>query len=193
MPVVCAFVPSCNAWEEVLDALDGASPLVEDGGPGVAFLEMRGIDGDARRWIASVRSALEGCAACSSLEFRVSLASNKFVALCAARSGDGTVVARGREAEFVAPLPLAALDLDPKIIERLRLFGVRTLGELAALPHGPFVRRFGPPSGLWHARANGVDETPLVPRPRALRIDRSLYGEGTAEYEEQVLFALRTL
>ena len=77
--------------------------------------------------------------------------------------------------------------------ERLRLLGVTTLGELAALPHGPFVRRFGAAAAGWHDRARGIDERPLRPRPRALRIDRTLYGEGEATSEEQVLFALRTL
>ncbi|MBC5810429.1 MAG: hypothetical protein GIW95_06215, partial [Candidatus Eremiobacteraeota bacterium] len=120
-------------------------------------------------------------------------AANTFVARAAACGADGTIVAPGDERAFVAPLPLHALGLAREIVERLRLLGVRTLGELAALPHGPFVRRFGPHAARWHARACGRDETPLVPRPRALRIDRTLYGEGTAEREDQLLFALRTL
>jgi protein ImuB len=70
---------------------------------------------------------------------------------------------------------------------------VTTLGELAALPHGPFVRRFGVDAATWHERARGIDARPLRPRPRALRVDRTLYGEGEASSEEQVLFALRTL
>ena len=39
--------PSMNAalWQGVLDALDAASPLVEDVEEGTAFLEMRGIEG----------------------------------------------------------------------------------------------------------------------------------------------------
>ena len=68
-----------------------------------------------------------------------------------------------------------------------------TLGELAALPHGPFVRRFGAEAARWHDLARGVDDAPLEPRKRALRVDRALYGEGEASSQEQVLFALRTL
>jgi protein ImuB len=70
---------------------------------------------------------------------------------------------------------------------------VRVLGDLAALPHGPFVRRFGSEAARWHELAGGRDDDPLVPRARALRIDRALYGEGTAEREDQLLFALRSL
>ncbi|MEO7039913.1 MAG: hypothetical protein ABI186_07800, partial [Candidatus Elarobacter sp.] len=49
-----------RVWAEVLDALDAASPIVEDAGLGRAFLEMHGIGGDAIGWIGAVRSALAG-------------------------------------------------------------------------------------------------------------------------------------
>jgi len=180
-------------WATAIEALDLASPLVEDAGHGLAFLEMRGIEGGAERWLSSVRETLGGCAELSTLPFRLGLAANKFVARAAARVAGGTIVRRGEEAAFVTPLPLHALDLPRELIERLQLFGVRTLGELAALPHGPFVRRFGPQAAAWHAYARGVDAAPLVPHPRALTIDHTLFGEGTAEREDQLLFALRAL
>ena len=180
-------------WATVLDALDLASPLVEDAGHGLAFLEMRGIEGDAEHWLASVRETLAGCDQPRALPFRLALATSKFVARAAACVADATIVRRGEEAAFVAPLPLHALDLNRDLFERLHLFGVKTLGELAALPYGPFVRRFGSEAAGWHAHARGIDETPLVPHPRAIAIDRSMYGEGTAEREDQLLFALRSL
>ncbi|HMD02499.1 MAG TPA: DNA polymerase Y family protein, partial [Candidatus Baltobacteraceae bacterium] len=187
--------PARNAelWERSLEALDAASPLVEDAAEGTAFLEMRGIPGTPERWLAAVRAALSADEAVRGLPFRLALAPNPFVARAAARVADGTIVRRGEERTFVAPLPLRALDIEETFVERLQLLGIRTLGALAALPHGPFVRRFGPAAARWHAHACGRDETPLVPRPRRLRIDRSLYGEGTAEREDQLLFALRGL
>ena len=186
-------------WERTLDALDAASPLVEDAREGVAYLEMRGIEGTPARWIATVRDALATTTqeAGASLPFALGLAKNRFVASAAARfaarTGKPRIVRRGEERTFLAPFALDALGIDERIIERLHLLGVRTLGELAALPHGPFVRRFGAEAAHWHVHARGIDETPLVPRPRMLRIDRSLFGEGTAEREDQLLFALRAL
>ncbi|MEA2664368.1 MAG: protein ImuB, partial [Candidatus Eremiobacteraeota bacterium] len=182
--------PAADArvWGEVLDALDAASPLVEDDGLGRAFVEMQGIAGGARAWLGAVRAALAGF----DLPVRLGLGPNRFVAQVAAWRGDGTVCT-GDPAAFLAPLPLELLELRPAAAERLRLLGVTTLGELAALPHGPFVRRFGAAAAAWHDRARGRDDRPLRPRPRALRIDRALYGEGQATSEEQVLFALRTL
>ncbi len=179
---------AARAWDEALDALDAASPLVEDDGIGRAFVEMHGIAGDAQAWLGAVRAALAGFAPSP----RLGLGPSKFVAQAAAGLGDGTVCA-GDPAAFLAPLPLEVLELRPDAAERLRLLGVGTLGELAALPHGPFVRRFGAAAAVWHERARGRDERPLRPRPRALRIDRALHGEGQATSEEQVLFALRTL
>jgi len=188
-------VPARNRelWERALDALDAASPLVEDGGDGVAYLEMRGIAGAESAWLDSVRDAFASDATLAALPFAVACAPNKFVARAAALARDGNIVFAGDERAFVAPLPLRFLDLDRATIERLELFGVPNLRTLAALPHGPFVRRFGSRAHRWHALAGGVDETPLVPRPRRITIDRSLFGEGTADREDQLLFALRTL
>jgi nucleotidyltransferase/DNA polymerase involved in DNA repair len=180
-------------WERLLDTLDAASPLVEDAGDGVAYLEMRGIPGSERAWLASVRDALAADAECAALPIAAGFATNKFAARMAALAGNGTIVRIGEERAFVAALPLHVLGLDPATLERLDLLGIRDLRTLAALPHGPFVRRFGPESADWHARANGVDATPVVPRARRIAIERTLFGEGTAEREEQLLFALRTL
>jgi protein ImuB len=178
-----------EVWQAMLDALDAASPLVEDAGLGCAFLEMQGIAGTAAGWLRAVRGALTAF----DLPLRLGLAANPFVARAGALVGDGTSVDDSQAAAFLAPLPLETLELDANIIERLAILGVRTLGQLAALPHGPFVRRFGAAAAIWHDRARGIDPRPLRPRTHALRIDRSLYGEGTAASEEQVLFALRTL
>lgn len=182
-----------EVWERALDALDAASPLIEDGGDGIAYLEMRGIAGAESTWLASVREAFASDPEVAALPLAVALAPNKFVARAAALVRDGSVVFPGDERAFVAPLPLRYLDLERATIERLELFGVSNLRTLAALPHGPFVRRFGPEAARWHVRAGGTDDTPLVPRTRRIAIERSLLGEGTAEREDELLFALRTL
>src|SRR5665213_1580119 len=188
--------PAADArvWAAVLEALDTISPVVEDGGLGRAFLDMHGIAGDPAAWLAALRGTL----AAFDLPTRIGCGPNRFVAHAAAARGDG-VVCTANPAAFLAPLPLDLLDqgaidpMDERIRARLRLLGVTTLGGLAALPHGPFVRRFGIEAAAWHDRARGIDGRPLKPRARSLRVDRALYGEGEASSEEQVLFALRTL
>lgn len=166
-------------WQDLLDALDAVSPLVDDNGEGTAYLDMRGIDGDPQTWTRRVQRALHGF----DLPVRAATGPNKFVARALTYARDGRI----------DPLPIEVLEIDPRSIERLHLLGIRTLGELARLPHGPFVRRFGKAAAAWHERARGIDPTPFRPRAQELQIDAAVFGEGSAAQEEQVYFALRVL
>jgi protein ImuB len=166
-------------WHDMLDSLDAVTPLVDDSGEGTAYLDMRGIGGAAQDWIERVHRALKEF----DLPVRVAAGSNKFVARASTYAGDGRIEA----------LPIEVLDLDPRSIERLHLLGVTSLEDLAKLPHGPFVRRFGKAAAEWHDRARGIDPTPFRPRAHEVQIGAAAYGEGSAEQEEQVHFALRVL
>jgi protein ImuB len=172
-------VHSKAVWQDTLDALDAITPLVDDSGEGTAFLEMRGIAGDPPEWIARVKRVLEPF----NLPFRVAAGPNKFVARACTHASDGRI---GR-------LPVEVLEIDPRTIERLHLLGVTHLEDLAKLPHGPFVRRFGKDAAIWHERARGIDRTPFRPRAHEVQIGAAVYGEGSAAQEEQVYFALRVL
>ncbi len=176
-------------WEEMLDSLDAVSPLVDDVRPGLAFLDMRGIAGDAPAWIARTHSTLLPFG----LAPRIGMGPSKIAAQAAAHVADGSVCVSGAEGELLAPLPLSLLEIDPATIERLRLLGIRRLGDLARLPHGPFVRRFGSASSSWHELARGIDRRPFVARGHAVAIEASIFGEGRAADEAQVFFALRVV
>ncbi len=176
-------------WEEMLDALDAVSPLVDDVRPGLAFLDMHGIAGDAGAQIAKTRCVL----ARFECSMRIGGGRNKIAAQAAAHVADGTICEPGSERGLLAPLPLALLEIDPVIVERLRLLGIERLRDLGRLPHGPFVRRFGTAAASWHELARGIDRRPFVPRGHAVAIEASLFGEGRASDEVQVFFALRML
>ncbi len=135
-------------WEDVLDALDAVSPLVDDVRPGLAFLDMRGIDGSAKTWIVRAHAALLAFG----LPFRFGVWRQSKFARAPPRtlSGDG-ICPDGGERALLAPLPVCLLDVDDTTRERLRLLGIERLGDLARLPHGPFVRRFGAAAANWHA------------------------------------------
>src|ERR1700722_12233625 len=77
-------------WAGVLEALDAASPLVEDAGWGRSFPERHGIEGRAEGWIGAARNALAGF----DLPVRVGLGPNPFVARAAATLGDGAICER---------------------------------------------------------------------------------------------------
>jgi hypothetical protein len=187
--LLCVDVDFPELWEEMLDALDAVSPLVDDIRPGLAFLEMHGIAGDARAWMAQTRTVL----APFEQTLRLGVGSNKIVARAAAYVADGSICEPGSECELLALLPLTLLDIEAEVVERLMLLGIERLGDLAALPHGPFVRRFGAAAASWHELARGIDRRPFLPRSRAVAIEASIFGEGRAVDEAQVFFALRML
>ena len=176
-------------WEDVLDALDAVSPLVDDVRPGLAFLDMRGIEGTAQAWMVRAHAALLAFA----LPLRFGVGANKICARAAAYTAGDGICPDGGERALLAPLPVTLLDVDDATCERLRLLGVERLGDLARLPHGPFVRRFGAASATWHSLARGIDRTPFVPRGHAVAIEAAMFGEGRADDEAQVTFALRIL
>ncbi len=178
-----------TVWEDMLDELDALSPLVDDAAEGTAYVEMRGCDGIASDWIVRAHTILERFG----LPVRAAVGPNKFAARAATYVRDGCICAPGEAAQLLAPLRLEVLDVEPAIVERLHLLGISTLGELARLPHGPFVRRFGARAARWHECARGIDPAPFRPRPYALQIEAAAFGEGSAAQEEQVSFALRVL
>lgn len=176
-------------WEAMLDALDAVSPFVDGHRPGLVFLDMHGIAGETCAHIERTRAVL----APFEHPIRIGAGLNKIAAQAAAHRSDGSICEPGMERALLAALPLTLLEIDPAIVERLRLLGVERLRDLARLPHGPFVRRFGAAAASWHELARGVDRRPFVPRAHAIAIEASIFGEGRACDEAQVYFALRML
>lgn len=95
------------------------------------------------------------------------LASGKFPAQVAAISvspNRASVIASGREAIFLAPRSIGLLPLDETLAYRFRLLGLRTLGQLAALPAGAMLVQFGKYGHWLHQLARGHDQRPIQPR-----------------------------
>jgi len=86
----------------------------------------------------------------------------------------------GREAAFLAPLPVARLwGIGPKMQARLSVFGITTIGELAQSDEARLIELFG--SG-WHQireLARGIDRRPVEPE----RETKSISTEETFEFD----------
>jgi DNA polymerase-4 len=79
-----------------------------------------------------------------------------------------TVVAPGREGEFLAPLPIAKLwGVGQATRKELSLLGVTTIGDLARLPVEILSARFGKGGLRMHLAARGLDDRPVVPEREA--------------------------
>lgn len=146
---------------------------------------------------AGFAAALCQRAAALGLPARVAIAGSRSVARIAARriAGDGEtcVLAAGAEAEFLAPLPLDALDPDDALAERLTRFGVHRVRDLLRLPPQALATRLGPAAPALVALARGHCGLPPLPAPGETRIAEAIDLEHPAEQLEPLLFALQGL
>jgi protein ImuB len=121
---------------------------------------------------------------------RVGIADGSFAAGLAARHD--AIVPAGASAAFLAPLPLSTLDR-PGLVDVLHRLGLRTLGDLAALPAADVLGRFGTDGATAHRLASGRDERPPATRlpPPELAVQAEL--DPPAERVDAAAFVARAL
>lgn len=150
------------------------TPLVEPLSLDEAFLDVRGCEGLFGPGLVIARRIKERVRAETGLTASVGVAPNKFLAKLASDVGkpDGCVVVPPDQVEpFLAPLPVGRLwGVGARGEARLHRLGIRTAGELAALPERVLVEQFGE-SGrhLWQL-AHGRDDREVVPDREAKSI-----------------------
>jgi protein ImuB len=153
-----------SARHALLEAALAVSPRIEDGGAGLAYIDTVGLErliGDpatiGRRLVHQVRAI--------GLIPRIGLAASRTAARMAASTGSGavTVIPPGHERAMLAKISIAALDLAPNFTATLGRWGVRTLGEVAALPREGLAARLGPAGLRVHDLALGLDRDPFRP------------------------------
>ncbi len=100
----------------------------------------------------------------------------------------------GREAAFLAPLPLARLPgIGPATRERLGEFNLRTLGDLARIDRAFLSEMFGVHGASLASRVRGVDGSAVEEREVPKSVSReSTFDEDTTDGEfcEAILFYL---
>ena len=101
-------------------------------------------------------------------EAGIAVSSQAYAAVLAATGSDGiTIIASGGEAEALARLPLTVLALEAAQAQILAAWGVRTVGQLAALPLRPLIARMGQDGHRLHRMARGAYDHLLVPEQAA--------------------------
>ncbi len=158
--------------EKVMAYLHELTPLVEQISIDEAFLDVTALpesgEALARRLQAAINHRLH-------LPCSIGVATNKLVAKIANNVGKANaqqnpdsppnaiqVVAPGREAAFLAPLPVRQLwGVGPKTAEHLAALGIQTIGDIARWPEQDLAQRFGKPGADLARRARGIDERPI--------------------------------
>jgi protein ImuB len=183
---------AARLFERVLAAVTRFCPRVEAVEPGVCAFGARGparyFGGEvalARRIIAAVADL--------GLQPRVGVADGLFAARLAAQGpGQVRVVPPGGSAEFLAGHPVTAIG-DQDLAGLLNRLGLRTLGDLAALPFGDVAGRFGAAGESAHRLASGHVSLPLAVRPPAEDLSITKEFDPPEALAEPVVFAAKAL
>ncbi|MFV2064084.1 MAG: hypothetical protein ACC726_11320 [Chloroflexota bacterium] len=184
-----------------LDALNELAPAVEgEVDPAMASFGRvyLGIEGLARLWgdePTLVSRALDLVAPLLPGRPRTGIGNTRFGAEAAARTGSAAIPIGGRvvEAAFLAPLPLSLLPAEPKVQERMRILGLRLMGELAVLDHSAVISRFGTAGAQLHDLVRGMDGRPLRPRRPVERLSADVELDPAVDELEPLRFVLHHL
>ena len=163
----------------VMAILKEFSPTVEALSIDEAFVDATGLE----RWkggpVPAAKEIRERVRVECGLTISIGIASSKCVAKIATNTGkpDGLVlVPQGQEREFLAPLPIGALwGVGPQLGARLQVYGIRTIGHLAAYSPEALQRAFGAWGAYAHRLASGLDPRRVAPE----RTIKSVSNEST--------------
>ena len=184
------------AITELRGALHALSPRVEPSEePGTFWLDGEGlerifVDRDVRgqAWGMAIQRAI------GELGFSgaVVVGFSRFATYAIARATRrGITVLRGDADERAAAsaVPLARLDVDPKLRDSLARLGVTTLGQMVRLPGGGILERFGREAHRLYQLAAGERWDPLVPvAPPEAPDERVVLDDDEHDIERLVFF-----
>jgi protein ImuB len=158
-----------EATDELRTLLKQFSPGVEPGEPGTFWLDGEGLDRmfpdtdgpRGRAWGQAIARAL------AELGYRgaIVVGFSRFATYALARTTRSVTVSvsDAEERAAASAVPLARLDLDPKLRDALARLGITRVGALVRLPAGGILERFGRDAHRLYQLAVGEGWDPLVP------------------------------
>lgn len=160
-----------EASEAVMALFEEHTPLVQPISLDEAFLDVTGTHHLFGGPVAIARSLKDQVRSRLGLVLSVGVATNKLCAKIGSdlEKPDGLVVVEpGREAEFLAPLPLQRLwGIGPKTREVLESWDLRTIGDLARADPALVEGHLGEHGASILERAQGIDEGEVIPHEEA--------------------------
>lgn len=144
------------AHAALLDVGWSVSPRVEDTAPDTIVLDIAGLTSlfeSVKNLAAVLAERIESVG----LYSHVAVAANIEAAIHAARGFHGiTLIAPGEESGRLSSLPVEVFFLSAETFETLDSWGIRTFGDLAALPLLPLSERLGQEGVRLHELARGA-------------------------------------
>jgi protein ImuB len=202
MVLCCLGLSAPALFDQVMAAVTAFCPAVEAVEPGVCAFGARGparYFGGETALAGRIIAALTGLG----VQARAGVADGLFAAQLAARAADPArgrpvlVILPGRTAEFLARQPVSVLaDQDPAgrdLASLLNRLGLRTLGDLAALPADDVASRFGATGETVHRLARGLGSRPLAVSPPAEDLSVTQEFDPPEPLAEPVVFAAKAL
>jgi DNA polymerase-4 len=177
-------------WETYKEASDGAmdilanySPLLEPHSLDKAYLDVTGcfslfgspksIASEAQRKVVKEIG----------VPMAVGISRNKLISSAASSAGkpDRCLMIRpGSEQDFLRPLPVGYLSgVGEKVEKRLFDLGVRTVGDLSAIPERLLMRQFGVMGSRLHKLSLGIDNSRVIALypPATISTEHTFYEE----------------
>ena len=187
MEVAGAFTPRVEDHTAGPHATEGACVVVLDGS-GMDRL-FGPVERLARRLLRTLREL--------GLIARVGVSGNLLTSVVVARTlaapergGAVCVIARGKEAAELAALPVGVLQPTEVQAETFATWGLRTVGELAALDEVDLVVRMGQEGGRLWRMAQGRAEHLMVPVEAGLRLEEVVEFDAPVDGMESLMFVL---
>ncbi|GAB4244999.1 MAG: DNA polymerase IV [Thermoleophilia bacterium] len=160
----------------LMDLLGEYSPLVEQVSLDEAYVDLTGTERLFGPVVRTARRIQRRVSEELDLSISVGLAGNKLVAKVASdleKPRGFTVVPRGSEAAFLAPLPVERLPgVGPVMLGRLKDRGIATIGDLARVPEQLMRLSFGEVGEVLSQRARGEDIRAVMPRETVKSISK---------------------
>lgn len=167
--------------QQIAEWCDRFSPLVGFDGQNGLMLDITGcvhLFGDE----AAMRNDVMNRLRAAGFSTRAAVAGTPDCARAVARHARTGVVAPGKEAEAVRPLPTAALGIGDGMVLGLARAGLKTVADVADRPRAPLAARFGADLMDRLARALGEADHPISPNrpPPELMIEQR-FAEPVAQ------------
>ena len=179
---------------ELRTKLHELSPRVEPGEPGTFWLDGDGLERiftDARgphgtAWGMAIGRAIADLGYVGAVVVGFSRFATYAIAR-ATRHGVTVLRSDGDERTAAAAVPLARLDIDPKLRDALARLGVTSVGQMVRLPGGGILERFGREAHKLYQLAAGERWDPLVPvAPPEAPDERALLDDEDDDVERLV-------